>query len=88
VGDGWSCRSDRLHGVDQRDNQSGISDVGLVKLQGVGVGSRKHMTDLLNFLEQYRITPVIDASYHLSDLPLALDHLDRGPFGKIVVEVR
>jgi NADPH:quinone reductase-like Zn-dependent oxidoreductase len=59
-----------------------------VKLQGVGVGSRKHMTDLLNFLEQYRITPVIDASYHLSDLPLALDHLDRGPFGKIVVEVR
>jgi NADPH:quinone reductase-like Zn-dependent oxidoreductase len=46
------------------------------------------MTDLLNFLEQYRITPVIDASYHLSDLPLALDHLDRGPFGKIVVEVR
>lgn len=59
-----------------------------VKLQGVGVGSRKHMTDLLNFLEQYRITPVIDANYHLSDLPLALDHLDRGPFGKIVVEVR
>jgi NADPH:quinone reductase-like Zn-dependent oxidoreductase len=59
-----------------------------VTLQGVGVGSRKHMTDLLNFLEQHRIEPVIDAIYDFSDLPDALDHLNRGPFGKIVVEVR
>jgi NADPH:quinone reductase-like Zn-dependent oxidoreductase len=59
-----------------------------VKLQGVGVGSRKHMTDLLNFLEQHRIEPVIDAIYDFSDLPDALDHLDRGPFGKVVVEIR
>jgi len=30
---------------------------------------------------------VIVARYPLEDLPAALDHLDRGPFGKIVVEV-
>lgn len=59
-----------------------------VTLQGVGVGSRKHMTDLLNFMERYRIEPVIDAIYDFSDLPHVLDHLDRGPFGKVVVEVR
>jgi len=59
-----------------------------VRLQGVGVGSRKHMIDLLNFLEQHRIKPVIDATYDFMDLPNALDHLDRGPFGKVVVEMR
>ena len=31
--------------------------------------------------------PVIDRRYGLSELPAALDHLDAGPFGKIVVEV-
>jgi hypothetical protein len=31
--------------------------------------------------------PVVDARYRLADLPAALDHLDRGPFGKIVVEM-
>jgi NADPH:quinone reductase-like Zn-dependent oxidoreductase len=59
-----------------------------VKLQGVGVGSRKHMSDLLTFLEQHRLEPVIDAVYDFGDLPNALDHLNRGPFGKVVVEVR
>jgi len=30
---------------------------------------------------------VIDARYALAALPAALDHLDRGGFGKIAVEV-
>src|SRR6267142_7068544 len=34
-----------------------------------------------------RLKPVIDARYPLAALPAALDHLDRGGFGKIVVEV-
>lgn len=59
-----------------------------VTLQGVAVGSREHMADLLKFLEQHRIEPVIDAVYDFNALPEALDHLDRGPFGKVVVEVR
>lgn len=59
-----------------------------VTLQGVGVGSRKHMMDLLAFLEQHKIEPVVEASYDFGDLPDALDHLDRGPFGKVVVKVR
>jgi NADPH:quinone reductase-like Zn-dependent oxidoreductase len=31
------------------------------------------------------LKPVIDRRYPLGDLPAALDHLDRGPFGKIVL---
>ncbi len=59
-----------------------------VRLQGVGVGSQKDTKDLLRFLEQHRIQPVIDAVYDFGVAPDAFDHLDRGPFGKIVVEVR
>ncbi len=59
-----------------------------VDIRGVSVGSRKDTEDLLSFLEQHQIEPVIDAVYDFSKLPDALDHLDRGPFGKIVVELR
>lgn len=59
-----------------------------VHLQGVGVGSQKDTKDLLRFLEQHRIQPVIDATYKFSVAPDAFDHLERGPFGKIVIEVR
>ncbi len=59
-----------------------------VKMQGVGVGSRRDTEDLLAFASQHRIAPVIDALYGFDALPDALDHLDRGPFGKVVVEVR
>jgi NADPH:quinone reductase-like Zn-dependent oxidoreductase len=59
-----------------------------VNIRGFSVGSRKDTEDLLSFFEQHRIEPVIDAVYDFSKLPDALDHLDRGPFGKIVVELR
>jgi len=59
-----------------------------VTLQGVAVGSREHMTNMLKFLAQHRIEPVIDATYDFHALPDALDHLDHGPFGKVVLEVR
>lgn len=59
-----------------------------VRLQGVGVGSRKDTKDLLRFLEQHQIEPVIDATYDFGAVPDAFDHMDRGPFGKVVVEVR
>ncbi len=59
-----------------------------VNIRGLSVGSRMDTEDLLSFLEQHRIEPVIDAVYGFSKVPDALDHLDRGPFGKIVVELR
>lgn len=59
-----------------------------LKIHGFSVGSRKDTEELLSFLEVHRIEPVIDAVYDFVDLPDALDHLDRGPFGKIVVKLR
>jgi NADPH:quinone reductase-like Zn-dependent oxidoreductase len=58
-----------------------------LRLQGVSVGSRGDMEELLVYLENHRISPIIDARYSFDALPDALDHLDHGPFGKIVVEV-
>jgi NADPH:quinone reductase-like Zn-dependent oxidoreductase len=58
-----------------------------LRLHGVSVGSRRDMEQLLAFVENHRISPIIDAKYSFDALPDALDHLDRGPFGKIVVEI-
>jgi NADPH:quinone reductase-like Zn-dependent oxidoreductase len=45
------------------------------------------MEELLAFVENHRISPIIDARYSFNALPDAVDHLDRGPFGKLVVEI-
>jgi len=58
-----------------------------LRLHGVSVGSRRDMEQLLAFVENHRISPIIDAKYSFDALPDALDHLARGPFGKIVVEI-
>jgi len=58
-----------------------------LRLQGVSVGSRDDMEELLAFVENHRISPIIDARYSFDALPDALDHLDRGPFGKLVLEI-
>lgn len=57
-----------------------------LRIQGIGVGSRKDTQDLLGFLENHPIQPVIEASYGFEEAPKAFDHLDRGPFGKVVIE--
>jgi NADPH:quinone reductase-like Zn-dependent oxidoreductase len=59
-----------------------------VNIHAFSVGSRRDTEELLSFLEVHRIEPVIDAVYDFGNLPAALDHLDRGPFGKIVVKLR
>ena len=56
-------------------------------VQGIGVGHRRALEDLCRTVDRLALKPVIDARYKLADLPAALDHLDRGPFGKIVIEV-
>ena len=58
-----------------------------LRLQGVSHGSRADMEESLAFAEIHRIPPIIDARYTFDALPDALDHLDRGPFGKVVVEI-
>jgi NADPH:quinone reductase-like Zn-dependent oxidoreductase len=58
-----------------------------VTIHGIGTGSRTALERLVRAVDRAGIKPVIDSVYPLSELPAALDHLDRGPFGKIVVTV-
>lgn len=56
-------------------------------IHGISVGSRKDMRDLLTFLESHPIQPIVESTYDFVDAPSAFDHLDRGPFGKVVIEL-
>lgn len=56
-------------------------------LQGIGVGHRRALEDFVRAVDRLKFRPTIDARYKFSELPEALDHLDRGPFGKIVIEL-
>lgn len=56
-------------------------------VEGIQVGHRNGLEDLVRAIDRTGIKPVIDAEYALADVPAALDHLARGPFGKIVVKM-
>ncbi|WP_160328329.1 zinc-binding dehydrogenase [Pseudomonas sp. EpS/L25] len=51
------------------------------------MGSRRGLEDLVRWIDQAGITPVVGAEYALADLPAALAHLARGAFGKVVVRM-
>ncbi len=56
-------------------------------VEGIQVGHRKSLEDFVRAIDQTGIKPVVDAEYAFADLPAALDHLARGPFGKIVLKI-
>lgn len=56
-------------------------------IQGISVGHRRALEGLVTATDSMGLKPVIDARYGLAAFPDALDHLDRGPFGKVVVEL-
>ncbi len=59
-----------------------------VTIHGIGTGSRSALERLVRAVDQTELKPVIGARYSFDDLPAALDHLDRGAFGKIVIDVK
>lgn len=59
-----------------------------IEVHGIGVGHRRALEDLVAATDRAAIKPVIDRRYPFPELPAALDHLDRGPFGKIVVDLQ
>lgn len=56
-------------------------------VQGIGVGHRRALEDFAHAVDSIGLKPVIDHRYALDEVPAAFDHLDRGPFGKIVIEL-
>ncbi|HEX9447420.1 MAG TPA: NAD(P)-dependent alcohol dehydrogenase [Dongiaceae bacterium] len=59
-----------------------------VVLQGIFVGHRRALEDLAQAVDHLQLKPVIDRVYDFAELPTALDHLERGPFGKLVLRLR
>ncbi len=55
-------------------------------VQGIAVGHRRALEDLVRAVDQTVLKPVIDKRYAFEEFPAALEHLYRGPFGKVVVE--
>ena len=55
-------------------------------VQGISVGHRRALEDLVRAVDRTGLKPVIDRRYAFEELPQALDHLYRGPFGKVVIE--
>ena len=54
-------------------------------IQGIGVGHRRALEDFVRAVDVTRLKPVIEHRYRFNQLAQALEHLDRGAFGKIVL---
>jgi len=57
-------------------------------IQGIAVGTRFAFEELVAFLDEHKISPVIDSTYRFEDAKTAYDRLAEGPLGKVVIEVR
>lgn len=57
-------------------------------IQGVSVGHRRAFEQMNAAIAQHGVRPVIDRVYPFSEALEAFAHLDRGPFGKVVISVR
>ncbi|AYG65306.1 MULTISPECIES: NAD(P)-dependent alcohol dehydrogenase [unclassified Rhizobium] len=56
-------------------------------IQGISVGHRRSLEDFVRAVDSIGLKPVIDHRYAFGEVPAAFDHLDRGAFGKIVIEL-
>ena len=57
------------------------------RIRGVAVGHRKSFETMNRFIEEKGVKPVINSTYAFSDAVEAFNHLSRGAFGKVVIDV-
>jgi NADPH:quinone reductase-like Zn-dependent oxidoreductase len=58
-----------------------------IRIRGLLVGHRRAAEDFVTAVDTVNLKPVIDGRYAMQDLRSALAHLERGPFGKVVVNL-
>jgi NADPH:quinone reductase-like Zn-dependent oxidoreductase len=56
-------------------------------VQGISVGHRRAFENMNHAFEERGIKPVVERVYRFDEVPAAFDHLERGPFGKVVISV-
>ena len=56
-------------------------------IQGIAVGHRRGLEDLVRAVDMLGLQPVIARRYRPDAIREAFAHLDRGPFGKLVIEM-
>ena len=56
-------------------------------IQGIAVGHRRALEDFVRAVDCIGLKPVIDCRYAFEELEQALDHLQAGAFGKVVIDV-
>lgn len=62
--------------------------MGSLRIQGIAVGSRAHLQQVLAACDTNRIEPVIDRVWPLEELGAALLHVESGQqFGKVCIEI-
>lgn len=54
-------------------------------IQGISVGHRRAFEVMNLAIDEHGLKPVIERVYGFKDVRAAFDHLERGPFGKVVV---
>lgn len=55
-------------------------------VQGISVGHRRALEDFVRAIDRVKLKPVIDRRYRFNEAKDAFNHLNDGPFGKIVIE--
>ena len=56
-----------------------------ITVQGLSIGHRRAFERMNQAIEALSLKPVIDKVYGFDQVPQAFEHLERGPFGKIVI---
>jgi NADPH:quinone reductase-like Zn-dependent oxidoreductase len=57
-----------------------------VRIHGIETGSRAMFEDMIRFMEQHELRPIVDHVFEFEEFPQALRHLEKGGhFGKIAV---
>lgn len=54
-------------------------------MQGISIGHRRAFERMNEAIETLAIKPVIDKVHGFDEVPRAFEHLETGPFGKIVI---
>jgi len=54
-------------------------------VQGISVGHRRALEQMVRAIDTNSLKPVIAQEYGFDEVPAAFQHLERGPFGKVMV---